>query len=137
MQRQRIGSLEVSALALGAMPFGKVVDERTSFAIMDRYVEAGGTFLDTSNNYMFWDGGTGDESEEVVGRWLAARGFTVFVLFYRLPGEGWAAGPDVALCDTQRAMRLIRHRARDFAIDPDVMRAVVATTAVAGAVRCP
>ncbi|WP_367137380.1 aldo/keto reductase [Saccharothrix sp. HUAS TT1] len=74
MQRQRIGSLDVSALALGAMPFGKVVDERTSFAIMDRFVEAGGTFVDTSNNYMFWDGGTGDESEEAVGRWLAARG---------------------------------------------------------------
>ncbi|ONI89147.1 oxidoreductase [Saccharothrix sp. ALI-22-I] len=73
MQRQHIGSLEVSALALGAMPFGKVVDEQTSFAIMDRFVEAGGTLLDTSNNYMFWDGGTGDESEEMVGRWLAAR----------------------------------------------------------------
>ncbi|GAB3008510.1 aldo/keto reductase [Saccharothrix stipae] len=74
MRRQRIGSLEVSALALGALPFGKWVDERTSFAIMDRFVEAGGTFLDTSNNYVFWDGGTGDESEEAVGRWLAARG---------------------------------------------------------------
>ncbi|NUT48515.1 MAG: aldo/keto reductase, partial [Saccharothrix sp.] len=74
MRRQRIGSLEVSALALGTLPFGKGVDERTSFAIMDRYAEAGGTFLDTSNNYVFWDGGTGDESEETVGRWLAARG---------------------------------------------------------------
>lgn len=74
MRRQRIGSLEVGALALGALPFGKWVDDRTSFAIMDRFVEAGGTFLDTSNNYVFWDGGTGDESEEAVGRWLAARG---------------------------------------------------------------
>lgn len=74
MRRQRIGSLEVSALALGTLAFGKWVDDRTSFAIMDRYAEAGGTFLDTSNNYVFWDGGTGDESEEAVGRWLAARG---------------------------------------------------------------
>lgn len=73
MRRQRIGSLEVSALCLGALPFGKYVDEKTSFAIMDRFVEAGGTFLDTSNNYVFWDG-TGDESEDMVGRWLAARG---------------------------------------------------------------
>nr|BFE49367.1 aldo/keto reductase [Saccharothrix mutabilis subsp. capreolus] len=70
----RIGSLEVSALCLGTLPFGKYVDEKTSFAILDRYVEAGGTFLDTANNYVFWDGGTGDESEETVGRWLAARG---------------------------------------------------------------
>ncbi|MBY8853190.1 aldo/keto reductase, partial [Saccharothrix sp. MB29] len=64
----------VCALCLGTLPFGKFVDEETSFAIMDRFVEAGGTFLDTANNYVFWDGGTGDESEEVVGRWLAARG---------------------------------------------------------------
>ncbi|MGW4113315.1 aldo/keto reductase [Actinosynnema sp. NPDC004786] len=74
MRRQRIGSLEVSALALGTLPFGKWVDDRTAFAILDRFAEAGGTFLDTANNYVFWDGGTGDESEEAVGRWLAARG---------------------------------------------------------------
>ncbi|TQM83963.1 aryl-alcohol dehydrogenase-like predicted oxidoreductase [Saccharothrix saharensis] len=74
MKRQRIGSLEVSALALGTLPFGKWVDQRTSFAIMDRFAEAGGTFLDTANNYVFWDGGTGDESELAVGRWLAERG---------------------------------------------------------------
>ena len=59
-----------------------------------------------------------DKEGYEMGRWLAARGFTVFVLFYRLPGEGWAAGPDVSLSDAQRAMRLIRHRASDFAIDP-------------------
>lgn len=52
-------------------------------------------------------------------RWLAARGFTAFVLFYRLPGDGWAAGPNVALSDAQRAMRLIRHRSADFAIEPE------------------
>jgi acetyl esterase/lipase len=49
---------------------------------------------------------------------FAARGITVFVLRYRLPGEGWANGPDVPLQDAQRAMRLIRVRAADFAIDP-------------------
>lgn len=65
-----------------------------------------------------------DKEGYEIGRWLAARGFTVFVLFYRLPGEGWAAGPDVVLCDTQRAMRLIRHRARDFAIDPERVSAM-------------
>lgn len=51
-------------------------------------------------------------------QWFAARGFTAFVLFYRLPHEGWAAGPDTCLSDAQRAMRLIRHRATDFGIDP-------------------
>jgi acetyl esterase/lipase len=65
-----------------------------------------------------------DKEGYEMGRWLAARGFTAFVLFYRLPGEGWAEGPDVALCDAQRAMRLIRHRARDFAIDPERVAAM-------------
>ncbi|ADD42953.1 aldo/keto reductase [Stackebrandtia nassauensis] len=67
--------LTVSKLCLGAMALGAVQDERTSFAILDRFVEAGGTFIDTANNYMFWlDGHTGDESELMLGRWLAARG---------------------------------------------------------------
>lgn len=65
-----------------------------------------------------------DKEGYEMGRWLAARGFTTFVLFYRLPGEGWAAGPDVALSDAQRAMRLIRHRARDFAVDPERVAAM-------------
>ncbi|MAF63553.1 MULTISPECIES: alpha/beta hydrolase [Pseudomonadota] len=65
-----------------------------------------------------------DKEGYEMGRWLAARGFTAFVLFYRLPGEGWAAGPDVALADAQRAMRLIRARARDFAIDPERVSAM-------------
>ena len=53
-----------------------------------------------------------------MGRWLAARGITAFVLFYRLPHQGWAAGPDVALADAQRAMRLIRRDCTAYGIDP-------------------
>lgn len=59
-----------------------------------------------------------DKEGYETGRWLAARGFTAFVLFYRLPGDGWAAGPNVALSDAQRGMRLIRHRAKEYGIDP-------------------
>ncbi|MFJ3444306.1 aldo/keto reductase [Streptomyces sp. NPDC086081] len=66
---------EVSVLALGAMLFGSVTDEATSFALLDRYVEAGGTFIDTSDNYAFWtDGGQGGQSEELLGRWRRSRG---------------------------------------------------------------
>jgi acetyl esterase/lipase len=65
-----------------------------------------------------------DKEGYELGRWLSARGFTVFVLFYRLPGEGWAAGPDVALSDAQRAMRLIRARAGDFAVSPERVAAM-------------
>jgi len=66
---------EVSVLALGAMLFGSRTDEETSFAVLDRYVEAGGNFIDTSDNYAFWmDGGQGGQSEELLGRWRRSRG---------------------------------------------------------------
>jgi aryl-alcohol dehydrogenase-like predicted oxidoreductase len=53
--------------------FGTTTDERTSFALLDRFAEAGGTFVDTSNNYAFWaNGGRGGESEALLGRWLKA-----------------------------------------------------------------
>lgn len=60
-----------------------------------------------------------DKEGYEMGRWLAARGYTAFVLFYRLPGEGWAAGPNVGLSDAQRAMRIIRSRAKAYGIDPE------------------
>ncbi|WNO70775.1 MULTISPECIES: aldo/keto reductase [unclassified Streptomyces] len=66
---------EVSVLSLGAMLFGTATDEPTAFAILDRYVEAGGTFVDTSDNYAYWfTGGQGGESEQLLGRWRRSRG---------------------------------------------------------------
>ncbi|MFE0808460.1 aldo/keto reductase [Streptomyces sp. NPDC058848] len=77
MLRRRVGGPSgpvASALCLGALPFGTTVDEKTSFAILDRFTEAGGDLVDTADNYAFWvPGGTGDESESTVGRWLASR----------------------------------------------------------------
>jgi len=55
---------------------------------------------------------------------LTARGWTVFVLYYRLPGEGWANRADVPLADAQRAMRLIRSRATQFGVDPEKIGAL-------------
>ncbi len=65
-----------------------------------------------------------DKEGYEMARWLSARGFTAFVLFYRLPGEGWASGPDTPLIDAQRAMRLIRHRAAGYGIDPARVAAI-------------
>ncbi|RBQ17813.1 aldo/keto reductase [Spongiactinospora rosea] len=66
---------EVSVLSLGAMSFGTVTDEATSFAVLDRFVAAGGTFIDTANNYAYWVNGTqGGESEALIGRWRRSRG---------------------------------------------------------------
>jgi acetyl esterase/lipase len=59
-----------------------------------------------------------------IAPWLAERGWTVFVLYYRLPGEGWANRADVPLADAQRAMRLIRSRAGQYGFDPNKVGAL-------------
>ena len=51
-------------------------------------------------------------------RWLAEHGYTCFVLLYRLPGDGWGAGPDAPLQDAQRAVRLVRSKAAAMKFDP-------------------
>lgn len=56
--------LKVSALALGAMTFGRELDEAESHAILDHFVEAGGNFIDTADVYS--QGG----SETIIGTWL-------------------------------------------------------------------
>ncbi|HWU50152.1 MAG TPA: alpha/beta hydrolase [Asticcacaulis sp.] len=54
-----------------------------------------------------------------IDAWLADQGYTVFTMDYRLPGDPWAAGPEVALQDAQRAMRIIRSRATELKFDPN------------------
>jgi aryl-alcohol dehydrogenase-like predicted oxidoreductase len=67
--------MTTSRLVLGAMMFGTTIDETTSFALLDRFVDAGGEWIDTADCYAFWasDTGFGGDSEELLGRWLAAR----------------------------------------------------------------
>ncbi len=65
---------EVSTLCLGAMYFGTRQNPAESFALMDQYVEAGGSFIDTANIYSYWeDNGVGGESEPVLGAWIKER----------------------------------------------------------------
>ena len=51
---------------------------------------------------------------------FAAAGLTVYVMSYRLPGDGWAAGPETPLQDAQRALRLVRREAgrKGSGLDP-------------------
>lgn len=54
-----------------------------------------------------------------IDAWIADQGVTAFVMDYRLPADGWAAGPDVSLQDAQRAIRLIRANAAKWGLDPE------------------
>lgn len=65
--------LEVSEVALGAMMFGTTASKEESYKVLDTFMDMGGNFIDTSNNYAHW-AGTGDESETLLGEWLKDRG---------------------------------------------------------------
>ena len=59
--------LKVSGVCLGAGVFGRDADEKSSFKLMDRFVELGGNFIDTAELYVH------GISEEIIGRWLKQR----------------------------------------------------------------
>ena len=65
--------LEITPVALGAMNFGTSTSKEDSYRVLDAYMDMGGNFIDTSNNYAHWLG-TGDESEMLLGEWLRDRG---------------------------------------------------------------
>jgi aryl-alcohol dehydrogenase-like predicted oxidoreductase len=98
MTRRRIGrsGLVVTDICMGTMTFGLQSDEKTSFAIMDRAVEAGIDFFDTAEMYpvppsaeLF------GITEEIVGRWLKnkPRGEIILASKVTGPGHGWFRPP--------------------------------------------
>jgi aryl-alcohol dehydrogenase-like predicted oxidoreductase len=86
---------QVSQLALGCMLMGTSTDEASSFAMLDRYLAAGGTFLDTADCYAWWTGpsATGGESEALLGRWFDRTGHRDDV-FLATKGSAWVADPE-------------------------------------------
>jgi aryl-alcohol dehydrogenase-like predicted oxidoreductase len=66
----------VGQLGLGCMLMGTLTDESSSMRMLNRFVDAGGTFLDTADCYAWWPrrGCRGGESEELLGRWFAGGG---------------------------------------------------------------
>lgn len=64
--------LKVRPLAFGGNVFGWSADEATSFRLLDAFLDAGFSLVDTADAYSHWvDGNQGGESETIIGRWLA------------------------------------------------------------------
>jgi aryl-alcohol dehydrogenase-like predicted oxidoreductase len=93
MQYRNLGrtGLQVSELCLGTMQWGWTADEAASCAVMDAFVEAGGNFIDTADVYSRWaEGNPGGVSEEIIGRWMKARGNRrQIVLATKVRGRMW------------------------------------------------
>ena len=67
--------LRTPRLVLGGNVFGWTVTGEEAFRILDRFVEAGGTMIDTADVYSVWvSGHQGGESEALIGEWMKRRG---------------------------------------------------------------
>ncbi len=97
-QKTTIADTEVFPIALGTMHFGTVIESSAAETLLDRYVELGGDFIDTANNYATWTpGGRGGESEQTIGRWMKRRGnrsklFIATKVGFPVPADGAALG---------------------------------------------
>ncbi|MER8760757.1 MULTISPECIES: aldo/keto reductase [unclassified Mesorhizobium] len=77
MQKRRLGrtDLSIAPLVLGGNVFGWTADEKTSFDLLDRFVDAGLNAIDTADSYSRWIAGhQGGESETIIGKWMKSRG---------------------------------------------------------------
>jgi aryl-alcohol dehydrogenase-like predicted oxidoreductase len=70
-----MSALDFGPLVLGGNTFGWTSDKEESFAVLDKFVAAGGRAVDTADVYCAWvPGNAGGESEAILGEWLRSRG---------------------------------------------------------------
>jgi aryl-alcohol dehydrogenase-like predicted oxidoreductase len=65
--------LEPSVICFGTAYLGSAIERDTAFRLLDAYLEAGGTFIDTAHNYADWLPGPRSRSEKLIGEWLVSR----------------------------------------------------------------
>ncbi|MEO7787101.1 MAG: aldo/keto reductase [Sphingomicrobium sp.] len=102
MRMMGSSGIEVAPLALGGNVFGWTADDVASFAILDAFVDAGGTMIDTADVYSAWvPGHVGGESEAVIGKWLRQPGRRARVVIASKVGmtAGLAPATIAAACD--------------------------------------
>jgi aryl-alcohol dehydrogenase-like predicted oxidoreductase len=75
MHLRQLGPFQVAPIALGGNVFGWTIDEPTSYAVLDAFIESGYNLIDTADVYSRWAAGnSGGESETILGRWLKKTG---------------------------------------------------------------
>ena len=85
--------IDIAPLVLGSNVFGWTADEPTSFAILDRFAEAGLNAIDTADVYSSWvPGNQGGESETIIGKWMKSRGNRNRMVIITKVGSDMGAG---------------------------------------------
>ena len=121
MQKRRLGrtDLEIAPLVFGGNVFGWTADEKTSFALLDRFVEAGFNAIDTADAYSRWvPGNKGGESETIIGKWMKARGNRERVVVITKVGSDMGQGrKDLSAAHIEKAVEASLKRLQIDTID--------------------
>jgi aryl-alcohol dehydrogenase-like predicted oxidoreductase len=120
MERRPLGQsdLRIAPLMLGGNVFGWNVDEKTSFAILDAFTDAGFNAIDTADSYSRWvPGHPGGESETIIGNWLKNSGKRDKVVIATKVGEDMGEGRNLKKDYILRACEASLRRLRTDRID--------------------
>jgi len=93
LRRLGASDLKIAPLVLGGNVFGWTADRDASFAVLDAFVDGGGTMIDTADVYSAWvPSHRGGESETMIGEWLRTSGkrdrVQIATKVGMLPGDG-------------------------------------------------
>jgi aryl-alcohol dehydrogenase-like predicted oxidoreductase len=150
MERRRLGQsdLHLAPIMLGGNVFGWMIDQKTSFGILDAFVDAGFNAIDTSDSYARWlPGSPGGESETIIGNWLKRSGKRDRVLIATKVGEDMGEGrslkKDYILRECEASLRrlqvdhidLYQTHFDDEVTEPEETMQAYAQLIVAGKVR--
>jgi aryl-alcohol dehydrogenase-like predicted oxidoreductase len=115
MELRQLGQsgLRIAPIMLGGNVFGWNVDEKTTFAILDAFVDAGFNAVDTANAYSRWvPGHTGGESETLIGNWVKRSGKRNKVLLATKVGDDMGAGrkltADIILREAEASLKRLQ-----------------------------
>src|ERR1700759_3090238 len=95
MEKRELGAsgIKVAPFCFGGNVFGWTADEKTSFDLLDAFVDSGFDFVDTADVYSIWvPGNKGGDSETIIGNWLKRSGKRDKVIIATKVGK--QMGPD-------------------------------------------
>ena len=129
MEKRRLGQsdLQLAPLMLGGNVFGWAIDEKSSFAILDAFVDAGYNAVDTADSYARWvPGNPGGESETIIGNWLKRSGKRDKVLIATKVGEDMGEGrslkKDYILRECEASLRRLQTDCIDLVQHHEILR---------------
>lgn len=121
MEQRKLGRTElmIPPLVFGGNVFGWTADRDTSFALLDRMVDAGLNAIDTADMYSRWvPGNVGGESETIIGDWIASRGKRdAIVLITKVGLDMGEAGKGLSAAHIESAVEGSLRRLRTDRID--------------------